>query len=151
GAAAQLVLAINELPSPGDDLLEQSEQLCAYIAGQRLADGSLRYADGKEARDVDPDAINHYPGQALCALMRSQRYRPAEWKTEVVRKALPYYQGWWRAHRNMPFVPWHAAAYAQAYLLTQEKAFADFVFELSDWLCELQVSRLDPRHPLWLG
>src|SRR5262249_38216144 len=43
GAAAQLVLAINELPSPGDDLLEQSEQLCAYIAGQRLADGSLRY------------------------------------------------------------------------------------------------------------
>jgi hypothetical protein len=151
GAAAYLVLAINELPAPGDDLLEQSEQLCVYIAKQRAADGSLRYIDGLEERDVDPDAVNHYPGQALYALMRSQRYRPAAWKLEVVRKALPYYQAWWRAHPNMAVVPWHTAAYTEAYLQTKEKPFADFVFEMNDWLCSLQYARLDPRHPLWLG
>ncbi len=151
GAAAHLILAINELPTPGDDLLEQSEQLCAYIAKQRMPDGSLRFIDGQSERDVDPEAINYYPGQALYALMRSQRYRPAEWKTEVIRKALPFYQAWWRSHASMAFVPWHTAAYADAYQLTKEKAFADFVFEMNDWLCGLQYTRLDPRHPLWFG
>src|SRR5579884_772765 len=34
GAAALLVLAINELPAPGKDLLDCSEQLCAFIRGQ---------------------------------------------------------------------------------------------------------------------
>src|SRR6202011_4303837 len=42
-AAGLLVLAINELPSPGEDLLEQSEGLCAFIARQQGADGSLSY------------------------------------------------------------------------------------------------------------
>src|SRR5579862_9411445 len=40
GAAALLVLAINELPAPGKDLLDCSEQLCAFIRGQARPDGS---------------------------------------------------------------------------------------------------------------
>ena len=40
GAAALLVLAINELPSPGDDLLEQSEQL---VQVHSQAAGSRRF------------------------------------------------------------------------------------------------------------
>src|SRR5713226_5703185 len=47
-SAGLLVLAINELPSPGEDLLQQSEQLCAFISRQQRADGSLSYLD------VDP-------------------------------------------------------------------------------------------------
>src|SRR5436309_9431519 len=35
-AAGLLVLAINELPSPGEDLLQQSEQLCAFIGLTKL-------------------------------------------------------------------------------------------------------------------
>ena len=46
--------------------------------------------------------------------MRSQRHRPAAWKTEAVRKALAYYRPWWRTHKNMAFVPWQTAAYAEA-------------------------------------
>src|SRR5262249_5540029 len=45
GMAGLLVLAINELPSPGEDLLKVSEQLCNYIRKQQRADGSLNYAD----------------------------------------------------------------------------------------------------------
>src|SRR5712692_2465257 len=44
-AAGLLVLAINELPSPGEDLLQQSEQLCAFIGRQQRPDGSLSYLD----------------------------------------------------------------------------------------------------------
>jgi hypothetical protein len=151
GAAGMLVLAINQLPSPGDDLLEQSEQLCAFIRKQQRIDGALCYADPAAQAEIDPEGINYYPGEALYGLMCSQQYRPAAWKTEVVRKALPYYRSWWRAHKTMTLVPWQTAAYAEAYLLTKEQAFAEFVCEMNDWVCGLQYTQLDPHHPLWIG
>jgi hypothetical protein len=149
--AGLLVLAINELPSPGADLLEQSEQLCAFLRKQQLADGTLSLTDPGVTAAVDPDAVNFYPGVALLALMRSQRHRPAAWKTEVVSKALPAYRTWWRSHKTMTFIPWQTAAFAEAYLRTKEKAFAEFVLEMNDWLCELQYTEIDAGHPLWLG
>jgi hypothetical protein len=83
--------------------------------------------------------------------MCSQRHRPAPWKTEVVRKAMPFYRQHWRAHKSMTLIPSHTAAYAEAYRLTKEAAFADVVHEMNDWLCDLQNVQLDPRHPLWTG
>jgi hypothetical protein len=153
-AAGLLVLAINELPSPGADLLEQSEQLCLYIGRQQRADGSLNYSDAPvngSAPVEDAEGISYYPGEALYGLMISQRHRPAGWKTDVVRKARPFYQAWWRAHPSTAFVPWHTAAYAEAYLLTKEQAFADSVNSMTEWICGLQYVRLDARHPLWVG
>jgi hypothetical protein len=144
-------LAINELPSPGPDLLEQSEQLCAYIGKQQRSDGALGYLEPSAQTETDPQGIDYYPGEALYGLMRSQQYRPARGKTEVIRKALPYYRAWWRAHKNLAFIPWQTAAYSEAYLPTKEQQFADFVIEMTDWLCEHQYTQLDPRHPLWLG
>src|SRR5262249_37160105 len=101
GAAGLLVLAINELPSPAEDLLEPSEELCRYIACQQQADGALAYTDnpGDAKADTDPDGVNTYPGAALYGLMRSQRLRPADWKTEAVKKALAYYRPWWQKHQ----------------------------------------------------
>ncbi len=150
-SAGLLVMAINELPSPGEDLQEQSEQLCAFIRKQQGPDGSLSFADPQAQAVVDPEGINSYPGEALYGLMLSQRHRPAPWKTEVVRKALPFYQSWWREHKSMALIPWQTAVYSEAYLLTKQKPFADFVTEMNDWLCGLQYVQLDPRHPLWNG
>jgi hypothetical protein len=83
--------------------------------------------------------------------MRSQQHRPAPWKNDAVRKSLSHYQARWRAAKNMEMVPCHTAAYAEAYQLTKDTAYADFVFEMNDWLCTLQFSQLDPLHPLWIG
>jgi hypothetical protein len=154
GAAGLLVLAINELPAPSDDLLEQSEELCAFLRKQQRADGSLCLSDtpgGPGADASEPDGINYYPGAALYGLMLSQRHRPAAWKTDVVRKALSYYRPWWRAHKTMALIPYQTAAYAEAYLLTKEQAFADCVIEMNDWLCGFQYVQIDASHPLWLG
>jgi hypothetical protein len=148
--AGLLVLAINELPSPADDLLAQSEQLCAYIRKQQQPNGSLTYGDSPQAR-VEPDGINYYPGQALYALMLSQRHRPAAWKTKVVQGALRFYLPWWREHKSMAFVPWHTAAYTEAYLLTRDKPFAEAVTEMNDWLGSLQYLQLERLHPFWIG
>jgi hypothetical protein len=154
GSAGHLVLAINELPSPKADLLEKSEQLCNYIRKQARTDGLLSCADaageGKPTAD-DGDGVNEYPGVALYALMLSQRHRPAAWKTELVRKAAAFYRPWWQKHKNMEFVPWQTAAYAEAYLATKEQAFAAFVNEMNDYLCEQQHTQTDQRHAEWRG
>jgi hypothetical protein len=162
GAAGMLVLAINELPAPQPDLLDKSEQLCNWIRGQANTDGSLRCSDDSPPSPPPPggerggggsddDSVNEYPGLALYAVLRSQKHRPADWKAELARKALGYYRAWWKEHRSMAFVPWQTAACAEAYVQTKEPAFAEFVYEMNDWLCGLQYDQIDPRHPVWYG
>jgi hypothetical protein len=148
------VLAINELPAPQKDLLEKSEQLCNFLRRQARPDGSLaagdRQPDGGFGPE-EPDAVNHYPGLALYALMRSQPHRPAPWKADLVRRALGVYLPGWRRQKSLAFVPGQAAAYTEAFVQTREKAFADAVFEMADWLCTLQYERVDPTRSQWFG
>jgi hypothetical protein len=148
-AAGMLVVAIHELPAPASDLLEKSTELCNYLRTQQAGDGSLildTEKNGPAAGDVA--AVSHYTGPALQALMRSA---PAPWKTEAVRKAHGFYARWWREHKNMGMIPWHTAAYVEAYRATKEPAFADTVFAMNDWLCALQYQQLEPRRQLWRG
>jgi hypothetical protein len=144
-AAGLLVLAISELPNPADDLLQQSDELCAFIRWMQEDDGSFSLADlpfePRSSRE-NPDGIGSYPGQALHGLMRSLQHRRDAAETP-----------WWQKNKDLAFVPPQTAAYTEAYLAGQGKdpAFAEFVFEMNDWLCGLQYTQLDPRHPLWLG
>jgi hypothetical protein len=154
GAAGLLVAAINELPAPDRDLLDKSEQLCNFLRRQARPDGSLRLSDAEGAPAEPPEDVALYPGQALYGLARSQKHRPAPWKLDLLRKAVAYYPPWWRAHKSIAFVPWHSAAYAEAYALTGEKAFAEPVLEMNDWLLGLQYAQLDgvdQRRLLWYG
>ncbi len=154
GAAGLLVLAINELPAPQPDLLDKSEQLCNWIRCQARADGSLHCGDAGDddkAQADDADCVNAYPGLALCAVLRSQKHRPAAWKTELARKAVPFYRAWWKGHRGMDFVAGQTAAWAEAFVQTKEPAFADFVYDMNDWLCGLQYDQIDPHRLVWYG
>jgi hypothetical protein len=152
GAAGLLVLAVHELPAPQADLLDRAEQLCNYVRAQARPDGSLRCDDAAEAAAADAaEAVSTYPGLALHGLAHSQRLRPAPWKLDLLRKAVAYYRPWWQKNKNMTFIPSQTAAYAEAYLLTKEAAFADCVTEMNDWLCGLQYDQIDPRHVLWYG
>jgi hypothetical protein len=151
---ALLVLTISELPAPGEDLLAMSEQMCEYLRAQQQADGSLQLCEtvaGGTPLTLDDEQVGQYAGQALYALVRSHERRPAGWKLEVVRKAMPYYMKWWPDHKTRDFACWHSAAYADAFLATREKPLAEAVLELGDWVCGLQIERLDPRQPQWLG
>jgi hypothetical protein len=152
GAAGLLIAAINELPAPERDLLDKSEQLCNYLRRQARPDGSLRLNETDTADDLEGARL--YPGAALYGLARSHKHRPAAWKLDLLRKAVAYYRPWWQAHKGPAFVPWQSAAYAEAYALTGEKAFADCVLEMNDWLLTLQYAQLDgvdQRRVLWYG
>ncbi len=154
-AGGLLVAAIQELPEPGKDLIDQARQLNNYLFQRRRADGSLSFLDpeveGKAG--IDPGGISHYTGPALYALVRGGQStgKPDLARLDVVRKAAGYYTRWWTEHKNLTMVPWHTAAYTEAYLATKEQPFADAVFAMNDWVCDLQYQQLDSRRPLWRG
>src|SRR5262249_59414593 len=132
------------VPAPRPARRARAEQLCHPPRGRARPDGSLACHDSPGVQATD-DEVNAYPGLALYALMRSQKQRPAGWKLDVARKGVGHYAKWWRAHKGLAFVPSQTAAWAEAYLATHEKAFADFVVEMNDWVCTLQYSQIDPR------
>jgi hypothetical protein len=150
GAAGLLVLAIHELPNPPADLLDRGEQLCNYIRQQARTDGSLRCDDASTSAD-DPASVSEYPGLALHGLVHSCKLRPAPWKIDMVRKAAVYYRQWWQTRKDRDFVTAQSAACVEAYLATRDRVFADFVWEMNDWLCDLQYGTIDPRRALWTG
>src|SRR6266496_1991079 len=147
--AGALLSAIHELPNPAQDLLQNAEQLAHYLRLQQRADGSfLPTADDPK---VQAEIIQHCTGLALHGLMRSHACQPAPWKLDALRKARAVYHAWWRQNKNLPMIPEHTAAYAEAYLATKEQGFADCVFEMNDWLCGLQYTNVDPRRAHWAG
>ena len=152
--ASLIVLAINELPTPADDVLTASEQLCDFLRLQQQADGSFLLNEpiaGGTPITLDAEQIAQYSGMALCALVRSQDRKPAAWKLTAVKKAMPFYMKWWHDHKHREFALWHSAAYAEAYLSSRDRTFAEAVFEINDWVSGQQFERLDPAHPQWLG
>ncbi|MBI3412300.1 MAG: hypothetical protein HY040_28610 [Planctomycetes bacterium] len=150
-ASAMLALAVHELDSPGKDLLDDAEGICNYLRKLVKADGSLHLVENDTTSGNEAQAIQHYSGLVLHAIVRSQEHRPAAWKLEALRKARPFYHAYWKQNKNAPMIPEHTAAYVEAFLLTKEQGFADVVFEMNDWLCQLQYQDMDRRRSAWAG
>jgi hypothetical protein len=151
-AHGQLVLAVHDLPRPGTDLLDQADQLCQYLRAQQHPDGALWVAEaGEDAKSACRDAAVLSSGLALHGVILSHRLRPAPWKPDMLRKALACYQGCWKQQKGVPLAVGHTPAYAEAYLLTKDRAFADQVFAMNDWLCTLQYRPGEAARPHWAG
>ena len=153
GAAALLARAIYELPAPASDLLDQADQLCYYIVQTQQADGAFATAQVRTVSlTIDEQTSTLvYAGEALATLMRSHQTRPAPWKLEAVRRSLTHYQSPWRAQKQLAPASLITEALASLHAATDDKAIADFVFELNDWLCTFQYQKVDPLHPTWIG
>jgi hypothetical protein len=135
-AAAALAQAVYELPAAGSDILEQADQLC----------NGLRQII---KNDNPPTDLQN--SEMLNTLIHGYKHRPEPWKLDFVRQALSVDQSRWRTGKSLGQIPKQTAAYAEAYLLTKDNAFADFVFEMNDWLVTLQYEQTDSQHPHWLG
>jgi hypothetical protein len=147
GAAGLLVWAIHELPAPPADLLQQAEQLTAYLAREQQADGAWNQARA----GAPPEATCVSSAMALAGLSRGHAHAPAAWKLDALRRALNPHRARWKSTKDQISASWLAAAYAEAFLVTKEEAFAAFVMEICDGVCEQQYVQLDARRPMWLG
>ncbi|MBP5407256.1 hypothetical protein J6Z19_08980 [bacterium] len=128
---AFLLGAMLELEVPGyeDDMRKMAD---AIISLQQ-PDGKLLTDFAGNYRDVDQ---MYYPGETLLILMRyynKTKYKPA---LDAVEKAYEFYQAFWNKKDNQqgPFVPWQTRAYQEAYSATKDRRYADFAFQLMDWM-----------------
>src|SRR5262249_50392413 len=55
------------------------------------------------------------------------------------------YREWWKKNRSTAFVPLMTAAFAETHVRAKDRACADFVFEMNDWLCGLQYVNVQGR------
>ena len=153
GFAAVVVLAIYELPAADAKLLAEAERLCEFLHKQCRPDGSIHYTDGPTdvPTQIDPIGVNEYPGTALHAIMASNRVKPAAWKTDVAKKGMAFYRGYFKAHPHPMLAATLTPACTELYLQTKLTDAASTVFEMNDWLCALQIGATDPRVPQWAG
>ena len=136
GAAALAALSI--LESPARD--EFATELAMLTAGvNSLADDELGFRTFFFPPERDGENWNFYSGEALLFWAESRR-RGAMGAPSLERCAATFArcrERHFRA-RNPAFVPWHAQACASLFAQTGRREFADFVFEISDWLLPMQ-------------
>ena len=149
-AAGMLLMIIHELENPADDLLKQSDELCQFIRQQQQPDGSIRCQDAAVETGTYQESMQSYPGLALYGLLLSARSRSAPWKLDLVARALPYYRTQWKSTPTIVLAASLTQAFAEAYLQTRSAIYAEFVFEMSDWMCELQYTG-ETGHISWAG
>jgi hypothetical protein len=148
-----LISAIHELATPGKELLEQADQLCNYLRTTQRPDGSLVVSEGStllKSGSEEHDAMQ--AGWALQAIIRSHKRQPAPWKLEMLKQARVHYMKQWEANKNSAMIHTHAPAYAEAFVLTKDAAYAGAVFTMNEWLIGLQYrEEFDASRKHWTG
>lgn len=97
------------------------------------------------------DNHNFYPGEAL--LYWAFRYE-AEPDPELLRRFMAsyrYYREWHLNNRNPAFIPWHTQAYVKMWQKTKDPSLAEWVFEMNDWLLDVQQWDEQERFPDTMG
>ena len=136
GAAALAALAICEHPEPGN--LVQTERRLRNTVEH------LWHEDGSFTSFLIPPGENRnqnfYPGEALVYLAGKYAKEADHALLDRIMKSVAHYREWHLENRNPAFVPWHVMAYETIWMQTRDADLRDWIFEMSDWLCGLQVA-----------
>lgn len=156
GFAAVLALAIYDLPGADEKLIGEAERLCQYLRRKHLRnDGPVLSPPGLNGMGdwlkVHPNHAGEHPGYVLHALAVSNRMKPADWKAIALRKGCEFYRAGFRAHPHPLLAAALTPAFTEVFLQTKSTDAAAAVFELNDWLVNLQYPPADPRNPAWVG
>jgi hypothetical protein len=97
-----------------------------------------RIATHKNPDDPSPDAFQDYfPGQVLLALATAA----CEVDEERLQHSFQYYRHRFRYKRHFGQVTWLLQAFSKWWQLTGDRQFANFVFEIADWLLGYQQDK----------
>ncbi|GMV97914.1 MAG: hypothetical protein AMXMBFR83_22670 [Phycisphaerae bacterium] len=135
GATALLSLAIMDSPEP-DRHADLLAGLMTAIEAQARPDGSFRTYFPPSQKIGSQD---YYPGEALLAIARCYALHPDAERRALCDRALAFYTRYFRETRVPAFVPWQAQAWGELARTTRLRKYADFVFEMTDYLLGLQV------------
>ena len=143
GAAAIAALAILESTAQK----EFDSELTMLAAGiDSLWDRDTGFHTFFFPPERDGDNWNFYSGEALLFWAEARR-RGTGFAPTLARCAEAFSRSRTRHYRsrNPAFVPWHTQACTSLFKQTGRREFADFVFEINDWLLPMQQwDGLDP-------
>lgn len=136
GASAVAGLAILETPDR-HEFLEELGMLAEGI--NSLADEESGFRTFFFPRERDGENWNFYSGEALLFWAEAARLGVAEAPTlEQCANTFELCRARHYRKRNPAFVPWHTQACASLFAQSGRREFADFAFELNDWLLPMQ-------------
>jgi AMMECR1 domain-containing protein len=143
GSAALLVRAL-QAGSFRHDRLKERESLITGILNMQTQDG--RFA-GFVHNPIDlQTGQDYFPGEALSALSSEQEAAFQNRCRDAVRKAFAPYVQHFRRRPASAFVLWQVETWAKSWewLVDEDERaasdYADFVFELADWILRLQYT-----------
>ena len=136
GAAALAALAILESPAR-EEFASELTMLAAGVSS--LADETRGFRTFFFPPEREGENWNFYSGEALLFWAEAIR-RGAPCAPSLARCAATFARCRARHYRarNPAFVPWHTQACASLFMHTGRREFADFAFEINDWLLPLQ-------------
>ena len=136
GASSLAALAILESPA-STEFLSELTMLATGI--DSLWDKDLGFRTFFFPPGRDGENWNFYSGEALLfwaeAMRRGAQCAPS---LERCTEAFSHCRTRHYRARNPAFVPWHTQACASLFSQTGRREFADFVFEMNDWLLPMQ-------------
>ncbi|MDA0840271.1 MAG: AMMECR1 domain-containing protein [Planctomycetota bacterium] len=114
-------------------------------------DGSFRsiyYPDRKDKFSESDDFLQrYYSGEGLVALMEIFTRKGDREAYEAVEKAFAYHRDYYKEDGHPASIPWLTQAYVRAHSIKPNKEYADFVFEMSDFILSIQnMDQSPPDH-----
>ncbi len=135
GASAMAALAIYEQEGLNGSHAHELDMLLRGIDNLWCNDGAFRTFHFPVGRN---DNQNFYPGEALCFWAQLLEDTLDSALLDRFLKSFRYYRNFHRANPNPAFVPWHTMAYYAVWKITGDAELADFIFEMNDWLLDMQ-------------
>ncbi len=147
GATALFCLALMNSPQ-ADREADLLATLLNGLAAMQREDGSFRTNFPPSASESSQD---YFPGEALLAIAKEYVLtRDAKWR-EICDRALPFYTAYFRKNRPPAFAPWHMQAWGRLARTTQLRRYADFVYELADFIAATQTKAEEPPLAIYDG
>lgn len=114
---------------------DEKEKMAGFIRQLQLDSGRFRTFYLPEGVDINH---NYYPGEAMLAMMLLYEESGDESIIPFVERSSAYYQKFFRNSSNPAFVPWQSMAHYHLYRATGKKEYAEFIFEMNDFLVGMQ-------------
>ena len=146
GTTALFLQALLEL-NEGGRFDREIEMLGNFILEMQAEDGSFYTHYPKK---VSESSVDFYPGEALLALMSAYEKTGRAEYLKAVERAFPYYREYFGKNKKTAFVPWQSSAYSRAFNATGKKEYAEFVFEMTDWILGFHYGE-DAPYPDYVG
>jgi hypothetical protein len=154
-----LTLAAMQSPSLAGRHENHRERLLNAILACQRPDGSFRCRTDSTSAADDGKSQDYYPGEALLALATEARAGSAE-AEKAMSAALPWYRAWFRTRPATAFIPWQLSAWAlhadwasglNRPVTPGARECSAFIFEMADWLRQIQLTRPQAPHPELAG